>query len=75
MHVNRKAADAKVIHVLSSGLKAMFSWHNLRSLQVLIFHSTLIHVLIRDLLHEMETKREEAVFAQTQVVLGSISVC
>eukprot|EP00249_Psilotum_nudum_P005913 c19319_g1_i1 orf=197-2248(+) len=33
LYVRRKNADAKTIHVLSSGYKAMFSWHNIRTLQ------------------------------------------
>ncbi|XP_024366306.1 acyl-coenzyme A oxidase 3, peroxisomal [Physcomitrium patens] len=33
LYLNRTHADSKVIHVLSSGLKAVFSWHNLRTLQ------------------------------------------
>ncbi|XP_024393119.1 acyl-coenzyme A oxidase 3, peroxisomal [Physcomitrium patens] len=33
LYVRRTPADSKVIHVLSSGLKAVFSWHNLRTLQ------------------------------------------
>jgi len=33
IYVRRTPADSKVIHVLSSGLKAVFSWHNLRTLQ------------------------------------------
>ncbi|MCO5578202.1 hypothetical protein L7F22_032040 [Adiantum nelumboides] len=33
IYVNRTPADAKTIHVLSSGYKAMFSWHSLKTLQ------------------------------------------
>ncbi|KAI5079515.1 hypothetical protein GOP47_0004994 [Adiantum capillus-veneris] len=33
IYVNRTPADAKTIHVLSSGYKAMFSWHNVKTLQ------------------------------------------
>lgn len=34
LYVKRRPEDSKVIHVLSSGLKAVFSWHNMRTLQV-----------------------------------------
>jgi hypothetical protein len=34
LYVKRRPEDSKVIHVLSSGLKAIFSWHNMRTLQV-----------------------------------------
>lgn len=33
LYVRRTPQDSKVIHVLSSGLKAVLSWHNLRTLQ------------------------------------------
>lgn len=33
LYVNRRPSDAKVIHVQSSGYKAMSSWHMLRTLQ------------------------------------------
>lgn len=33
IYMNRTPADSKTIHVLSSGYKAMFSWHNIRTLQ------------------------------------------
>lgn len=33
LYVDRTSADDKTIHVLSSGYKAMFSWHNIRTLQ------------------------------------------
>ncbi|KAH7425616.1 hypothetical protein KP509_11G062900 [Ceratopteris richardii] len=33
IYVNRTSADSKLIHVLSSGYKAMCSWHNLNTLQ------------------------------------------
>ncbi|XP_024523434.1 acyl-coenzyme A oxidase 3, peroxisomal [Selaginella moellendorffii] len=33
IYYNRKPEHAKIIHVLSSGYKAMFSWHNLKTLQ------------------------------------------
>eukprot|EP00246_Nothoceros_aenigmaticus_P007366 TRINITY_DN21107_c0_g1_i1.p1 TRINITY_DN21107_c0_g1~~TRINITY_DN21107_c0_g1_i1.p1 ORF type:complete len:700 (-),score=114.10 TRINITY_DN21107_c0_g1_i1:13-2037(-) len=33
IYVNKTPAHAKTIHVMSSGYKAMFSWHNLRTLQ------------------------------------------
>jgi acyl-CoA oxidase len=34
LYVRRTPADSKTIHVLSSGLKAMLSWHGIRTLQV-----------------------------------------
>ena len=34
LYVKRRPEDSKVIHVLSSGLKAIFSWHNMHTLQV-----------------------------------------
>lgn len=34
VYLTRQNADTKFIHVLSSGLKAMNSWHMLRTLQV-----------------------------------------
>eukprot|EP00850_Spirogloea_muscicola_P002206 SM000008S22295 [mRNA] locus=s8:979861:985310:+ [translate_table: standard] len=33
LYIRRQPSDAKVIHVQSSGYKAMFSWHMLRTLQ------------------------------------------
>ncbi|KAH8932954.1 hypothetical protein BDL97_18G006000 [Sphagnum fallax] len=33
LYVRRTPADSKTIHVLSSGLKAMLSWHGIRTLQ------------------------------------------
>lgn len=33
-YVNRTTADAKAIHMLSSGYKALFTWHNIKTLQV-----------------------------------------
>lgn len=32
-YVNRTTADAKAIHILSSGYKALFTWHNIKTLQ------------------------------------------
>lgn len=33
IYINRTPVDSKLIHVLSSGYKAMCSWHNVRTLQ------------------------------------------
>jgi acyl-CoA oxidase len=42
LYVRRTPADSKTIHVLSSGLKAMLSWHGIRTLQVcLLFFPSL----------------------------------
>lgn len=34
LHERRRSEDSKIIHVLSSGYKAIFSWESLRTLQV-----------------------------------------
>lgn len=34
VYFNKNPKDVKVVHVMSSGFKAMFSWHSMRTLQV-----------------------------------------
>jgi acyl-CoA oxidase len=34
MYVNRTPESAKTLHVVSSAFKAIFTWHNMRTLQV-----------------------------------------
>lgn len=42
VYANRTPADAKTIHVLSSGFKALLTWHMMRTAQVLTEISKLL---------------------------------
>ena len=40
LYFNKDPKDVKIVHVMSSGLKAMFTWHSMRTLQVWVISSS-----------------------------------
>lgn len=52
MYTNRRPEDLKKIHVLSSGFKAMLSWHMMHTLQVLsiLMHNEFAQMLAKDII-------------------------
>lgn len=34
LYFNKNPKDVKIVHIMSSGFKAMFTWHSMRTLQV-----------------------------------------
>lgn len=52
MYTNRRPEDLKKIHVLSSGFKAMLSWHMMHTLQVLsiLLHNSCAKMMAKDII-------------------------